>query len=148
MTQIDSVPFADLVGSTQSWPNGTPLARSASVRDWRTRKRGDLREISASGEPIWRAQRAIRRNADTLVAIARERGVSARRLEAQGSPQRLRRVRTQRGATVVMSPLRRQAVDPSAGLHRHGRHMRDEPPSVAASRYPSDRGGVIDDDAT
>jgi acetylornithine deacetylase/succinyl-diaminopimelate desuccinylase-like protein len=126
-----------------------------AVREWRIRNEpAVLRELSMllAIPNLASDSVAIRRNADTLVAMLTRRGVTARRLETPGSPPAVYGELRTAGATrtiVMYAHYDGQPVDPARwATPPWTPTLRDAPLERNGRGIPlPDRGGVIDDDA-
>jgi acetylornithine deacetylase/succinyl-diaminopimelate desuccinylase-like protein len=126
-----------------------------AVREWRVRNEpAVLRELSAllAIPNLASDSVAIRRNADTLVAMLARRGVRARRLETPGSPPAVYGELRTPGATrtiVMYAHYDGQPVDAARwATPPWTPTLRDAPLERGGRPIPlPDRGGVLDDDA-
>jgi acetylornithine deacetylase/succinyl-diaminopimelate desuccinylase-like protein len=127
----------------------------AAVREWRTRNEpAILRELSSflAIPNLATDSASIRRNADTLVAMLARRGISARKLEAPGSPPAVYGELRIPGATrtiVMYAHYDGQPVDPARwATPPWTPTLRDAPLERSGRVIPlPGRGGVLDDDA-
>src|SRR5687768_1823321 len=132
-----------------------PEAVRSAVRDWRARNEpAVLRELSMllAIPNLASDSVAIRRNADTLVAMLTRRGITARRLETPGSPPAVYGELLVPGATrtiVMYAHYDGQPVDPARWATPPWTPTLREAPLERNGRVIPlpERGGVLDDDA-
>src|SRR5688500_14883603 len=126
-----------------------------AVREWRIRNEpAVLRELSMllAIPNLASDSVAIRRNADTLVAMLTRRGITARRLETPGSPPAVYGELRVPGVTrtiVMYAHYDGQPVDPARWATPPWKPTLRDRPLELGGRVISlpDRGGVLDDDA-
>jgi acetylornithine deacetylase/succinyl-diaminopimelate desuccinylase-like protein len=131
------------------------VAIRSAVREWRVRNEpAVLRELSSflAIPNLATDSVSIRRNADTLVAMLVRRGVSARKLEAPGSPPAVYGELRVPGATrtiVMYAHYDGQPVDPARWeTPPWTPTLRDAPLERNGRVIPlPERGGTLDDDA-